>query len=105
MPPKHPASDYFSAVLGSFCASRSALEHPPPPSACTSYGGPFCIYPWFAFNGKAGALTYGVDYPGTRFDYGQASQFATTPLCGGPFGADSTYCDTIIKPVPLGDSR
>ena len=68
---------------------------------CTTYGGPFCIYPWFAFNGKAGALTYGADFPGTRFDYGQANQFATATLCGGPFGADSTYCDTPINPVPL----
>jgi hypothetical protein len=67
---------------------------------CASYGGPFCTYPWFAFNGS-NALTYGADYPGTKFDYGQASQFATTPLCGGPFGADSTFCDTGISPVPL----
>jgi hypothetical protein len=47
-------------------------------------------------------LTYGANYPGTRFDYGKADQFATTPLCGGPFGPNSTYCVTIIKPVPLG---
>jgi hypothetical protein len=72
---------------------------------CSSYGGPFCIYPWYAFNGKAGALTYGADYPGTRFDYGQADQFPTTPQCGGPFGPDSTYCAAIIKPVPLGHSH
>ena len=71
---------------------------------CPAYGGPFCIYPWFAFNGRADALTYGANYPGTRFDYGKASQFATTTLCGGPFGADSTYCDTLIKPVPLQSS-
>jgi hypothetical protein len=71
---------------------------------CPAYGGPFCIYPWFAFNGKADALTYGANYRGTRFDYGKASQFATTTLCGGPFGADSTYCDTLIKPVPLENS-
>ena len=74
-------------------------------SQCSSYGGPFCIYPWYAFNGKADALTYGADYPGTRFNYGQANQFATTPQCGGPFGPDSTYCVTIIKPVPLGNSH
>jgi hypothetical protein len=36
------------------------------------------------------------------FDYGQGSQFATTMQCGGPFGANSTYCDTVIRPVPLG---
>ncbi len=57
---------------------------------------------WYAFNGKADALTYGANYPGTRFDYGKANQFATTPQCGGPFGPNSTYCVTIIKPVPLG---
>ena len=27
-------------------------------------------------------------------------QFATTPECGGPFGADSTYCDTVLRPAP-----
>jgi hypothetical protein len=68
---------------------------------CPAYGGPFCIYPWYAFNGRSDALTYGADYPGTRFDYGMANQFATAPLCGGPFGPDSTYCVTPIKPVPL----
>jgi hypothetical protein len=67
---------------------------------CPSYGGPFCIYPWFAFNGAADAFTYGADYPGTMFDYGKASQFATTLQCGGPFGADSTYCDTLLRPTP-----
>jgi hypothetical protein len=25
---------------------------------------------------------------------------ATTPQCGGPFGPDSTYCDTVISPTP-----
>jgi len=46
------------------------------------------------------AFTYGADYPGTKFDYGQATQFATTPLCGGPFGPDSTFCDTVLSPTP-----
>jgi hypothetical protein len=92
------------AVVSDF--GGTAEINNPATSTCTSYGGPFCIYPWFAFNGTAdGALTYGADYPGTRFDYGRASQFATTTQCGGPFGANSTYCDTIIQPVPLGDSR
>jgi hypothetical protein len=67
---------------------------------CPAYGGPFCVYPWFAFNGDTGAFTYGGDYPGTKFDYGQAAQFATTPQCGGPFGPDSTYCDTVLRPTP-----
>lgn len=67
---------------------------------CASYGGPFCTYPWYAFNGTAGAFTYGGDYPGTSFDYGQGAQFATTMQCGGPFGPDSTFCDTVLKPTP-----
>jgi hypothetical protein len=67
---------------------------------CPSYGGPFCSYPWYAFNGTSSAFTYGGDYPGTKFDYGQGSQFATTMQCGGPFGPDSTYCDTVLRPSP-----
>ena len=67
---------------------------------CHAYGGPYCIYPWYAFNGTDTAFTYGADYPGTKNDYGQASQFAATPQCGGPFGPDSTYCDTVLSPVP-----
>jgi hypothetical protein len=67
---------------------------------CPSYGGPYCIYPWYAFNGTDTAFTYGADYPGTQYNYGQASQFATTPQCGGPFGPDSTYCDTVLNPTP-----
>jgi hypothetical protein len=67
---------------------------------CPSYGGPDCIYPWYAFNGTDTAFTYGADYPGTQDDYGQASQFATTPQCSGPFGPDSTYCDTVLSPTP-----
>ena len=70
---------------------------------CKSYGGPYCVYPWYAFNGRAHALTYGANYPGTKFDYGKANQFQTTPQCGGPFGPNSTFCVTIIKPVPLGN--
>jgi hypothetical protein len=67
---------------------------------CSSYGGPYCIYPWYAFNSSDSAFTYGVDYPGTKFDYNQASEFATTPQCGGPFGPDTTYCDTVLRPSP-----
>jgi hypothetical protein len=29
-------------------------------------------------------------------DFGQVNQFAQTTECGGPFGPDSTYCDTIL---------
>jgi hypothetical protein len=67
---------------------------------CSSYGGPYCIYPWFASNSSSSAITYGVDYPGTKFDYGQGSQFATAQQCGGPFGPDTTYCDTVLHPSP-----
>ncbi len=69
-------------------------------ATCTGNGGPFCTYPLYAFNGTSKTLTYGADYPGTQFDYGQSAQFATTPLCGGPFGPDSTFCDTVLSPVP-----
>ncbi len=71
-------------------------------SFCPTYGGPYCSYPWYAYNSGASALTYGGHYPGTRFDYGgaQGSQFATTPLCGGPFGPDSTFCDNVLAPPP-----
>jgi len=65
---------------------------------CSSYGGPYCIYPWYALNAKGSAFTYGIDYTGTKFDYGQGSQFATTTQCGGPFGPNTTYCDTVINP-------
>jgi hypothetical protein len=67
---------------------------------CSAYGGPYCIYPWYAYNSSSSAFTYGVDYPGTKFDYGQAGQFTTTPRCGGPFGPDTTYCDTPLRPSP-----
>jgi hypothetical protein len=70
------------------------------PTDCSGYGGPFCTYPWFALNGTGSAFTYGADYPGTKFDYGKANEFATAPRCGGPFGPDSTYCDTVISPTP-----
>ena len=61
---------------------------------CSSYGGPYCIYPWFSL-GKTG-LHYGVDFPGTVHNFGRADQFQQQLLCGGPFGVNSTYCDTIV---------
>jgi hypothetical protein len=66
------------------------------PTDCTAYGGPFCIYPWFSWDG--GALNYGVDYANTVDDFGQANQFAQTATCpeDGVF-AGPTYCDTQIK--------
>jgi hypothetical protein len=69
-------------------------------ATCPANGTAFCTYPWYAFNSSSKAFTYGATYPGTQFEYGQSSQFAATPLCGGPFGPDTTYCDTVLQPVP-----
>jgi hypothetical protein len=62
---------------------------------CTTYGGPFCIYPWYTL-GKTG-FHYGVDYPDNLKDFGQANQFTQTEQCGGPFGPNTTFCSTILK--------
>jgi hypothetical protein len=35
----------------------------------------------------------------------ESNQFATAPLCRGPFTPDSANCVTIIRPVPLGNSH
>jgi hypothetical protein len=69
-------------------------------SSCASYGGPYCTYPWYAANSTANAITYGADYPGTKFDYQKGSQFATVPVCSGPFGPDTTFCDKVLSPAP-----
>ena len=63
-------------------------------ASCPTYGGAYCIYPWFTQGGSG--LHYGVDFPGTSNDFGMADQFSQTALCGGPFGANSTYCATQI---------
>jgi hypothetical protein len=62
---------------------------------CATYGGSFCIYPWYSL-GRSG-FHYGVDYPDNKKDFGQAAQFQQTLLCGGPFGANSTFCATVLK--------
>lgn len=77
------------AVVSDFGGKAEILQN------CSSYGGPFCIYPWFTL-GTTG-YHYGVDYPDNRKDFGQANQFQQTTQCGGPFGAKSTYCATILK--------
>ena len=64
-------------------------------ATCSAYGGAYCIYPWYSL-GKTG-FNFGVDFPDTLKDFGQANQYQTTTQCGGPFGADSTYCDTVLK--------
>lgn len=62
---------------------------------CATYGGAFCIYPWYT--SAKSVFHYGVDYPDTLKDFGQANQFTQTLQCGGPFGADTTFCSTILK--------
>jgi hypothetical protein len=64
-------------------------------ATCSVYGGPFCIYPWYTLG--TNGYQFGVDYPDTLKDFGQANQYQQTLLCGGPFGTDSTYCDTVLK--------
>jgi hypothetical protein len=66
------------------------------PTACSGYGGPFCIYPWFT-QGSSG-FHYGVDFPDEVNNLGGVDQFAQTLQCDGPFGADSTYCATVVLP-------
>ena len=62
---------------------------------CTSFGGPFCIYPWFSL-GTSG-FHYGVDYPDNVTDFGQGAQFATTTQCdSAAFGPNSLYCAQIV---------
>jgi hypothetical protein len=63
---------------------------------CKGYGGPFCIYPWFSWDGQA--FNYGVHYPNTVDDLGGVNQFAQETHCppDGLFPGD-TYCDTIVR--------
>lgn len=65
-------------------------------SRCSIICGPFCTYPWYTL-GTSG-FHYGVDYADTVNGFGQGKQFQQTKQCGGPFGANSTYCSTIILP-------
>ena len=65
-------------------------------ATCSSYGGPFCIYPWYTLS-SAGGFHFGIDYPNTINDYQQAAQFSETKRCPGPFGPNTTYCSTILK--------
>lgn len=64
---------------------------------CGSYGGAFCTYPWYAFNGTDNAFTFGGDYPGTTNDFGQADQYDQTKNCPSPSGPNTTYCSTLLK--------
>ena len=67
-------------------------------AACGTYGGPFCMYPWYAYNSTYDAFTYGGNYPGTADDFGQAAQFATTEQCSTD--GNPQYCSTPMAPTP-----
>jgi hypothetical protein len=103
-PPIHIESVTFAggseptgwAVVSDYGGKAEVTDPTETGSTCSSYGGPFCIYPWFSQNDD-GSFSYGVDYPTTADDFGQADQFAQTTQCGGPFGPDSTYCVTRIR--------
>jgi hypothetical protein len=64
---------------------------------CGSYGGPFCTYPWYAYNSSDSAFTFGGDYPGTSNDFGQAAQYDQTENCLSPDGTSPQYCSTVLK--------
>ena len=66
------------------------------PTHCTKYGGPYCIYPWYSWDGRA--FNYGVNYPNTVERLGQANQFQKRPTCptDGVFPGH-TYCDAIVR--------
>lgn len=85
------------AVVSDYGGKAEVLDPTETGSTCTSYGGPFCIYPWYTQNAD-GSFTYGVNYPTTANDFGKVDQFAQQPKCGGPFGPDSTYCARVIVP-------
>jgi hypothetical protein len=67
------------------------------PTDCTKYGGPYCIYPWFSWDG--GALNFGVNYPNTADRLGQENQFRKSAECPpvSVFPTFKTYCDTIVR--------
>jgi hypothetical protein len=64
---------------------------------CGSYGGPFCTYPWYAYNSADNAFTFGGDYPGTSADFGQAFQYDQTENCASPADGSPQYCSTVLK--------
>jgi hypothetical protein len=66
------------------------------PTDCSSYGGPYCIYPWYSSDGSA--LNFGVTYPNTADRLGQENQFRKSAECPpvSVFPTDKTYCDTIL---------
>ncbi len=54
--------------------------------------------PVYAQSNQSGCIAHRPKYiEGVLKDFGQANQYQQAELCGGPFGADSTYCDTVLK--------
>ncbi len=66
------------------------------PTLCSGYGGRFCVYPHYTL-GTSG-FHYGFGFPDDVNDLMGVDQFAQTLECGGPFGPNSTYCDTVVVP-------
>jgi hypothetical protein len=62
---------------------------------CATYGGPFCIYPWYSLGSEG--FHYGVDFPDSTKNFNKANQFTQTLQCGGVNGPNSTYCATSVK--------
>jgi hypothetical protein len=67
------------------------------PTDCSGFGGPFCTYPFYAWNGTLNAFTYGGDYSGTTNDFGQALQFQQAENCQSPADGSPQYCATVLK--------
>ena len=67
------------------------------PTKCTGYGGPYCIYPWYSWDGSA--INYGVTYPNTADNLGGVNQFQQKATCPAVsvFPTFKTYCDTIVR--------
>jgi hypothetical protein len=66
------------------------------PTHCAKYGGAFCIYPWYSWDGYA--FNFGVNYPSTVERLGEANQFKQRATCpaDGVFPGH-TYCDAIVR--------
>jgi hypothetical protein len=58
-----------------------------------------CTFPWYAYNSKLKAITFGANYVGTLHDYGNQLQYATTPKCSNGHGF-LIYCNEPLSPAP-----
>jgi hypothetical protein len=81
------------AAVSDFGGKAEVDQH----CGAANYGQPFCTYPFFALQASTKTYTYGGDYPGTTNDFNGVLQFAQTLGCPGPFGPNTTYCDTTLK--------